>query len=163
MDKIIHKAFLERTTPFAESFKTIFTFEPLSIPEIIDLTTYIVNYLMLQFPDNKIYRFDDWHSHDGSVTSREVWNYQKILDSLKTEKIFIKSSHGNFDVYWAFYPNNLQFMFRYYIDIEDEEGCLDFSAKTIMINELKKNFKTELNNLLEEENTYEFFKKTNAG
>ena len=66
-------------------------------------------------------------------------------------------------MFWAFYPNNLQFMFRYYLDIEDEEGCLDFSATTILINELKRNFKTEFNNLLEVENTYEFFKKTKAG
>lgn len=163
MDKIIHKAFLERTLPFAESFKTIYTFEPLSIAEMMDLTTHIVNFLIQQFPDDQIYRFDDWHSHDGFITSRKAWNYQIILDSLKTEKLFINSSHGDFDVYWTFYPNNLQFMFRYYLDVEDEEGCLDFSATNTVITELKKSLKTDFIDLLEEENTYKFFKKTNAG
>jgi hypothetical protein len=163
MDKTIHDSFINRNAPFDDTFITLYNGDFIGITELRDCLIGIVNHLEIYFPENVIYRYDDWHMHDGFITGRKVWDYDRIKKHLKDNESLKKSMQGDFDVYWAYYPDSLEFLFRYYLnDDNTDEGLFDISAKAVDIHEITKYTAIRNLGLKKEEKTYEYFKRIDA-
>ncbi len=78
---------------------------------------------------------DDWHEHDGYVSTCSVVDWTELERLVSTETSMTASRQGDAYVRRAFYPNDATWLFRFYLLDQDEDerypgnwGTLDLSG-----------------------------------
>lgn len=116
-----------------------------------------------------LYRFDDWHEHDGYQTESRTTNWEALNQVLMNDQALHHSRHRDSYVRWAYYPDDFTFLLRYDVLDPDEEpeltgpeGDCDLCADANIIEEVR--FKAErLTDCLEETSAKAYFDQTYAG
>jgi len=93
--------------------------------------------------DNVLFRFDDWHQHDGYVTKAIPIGWAALESVLLSDEKLWDSRQRDEFVRWAYYPDDVTFLLRYDICDSDEEpevseplGDCDLCAGTDTIEEI---------------------------
>ena len=104
----------------------------------------IVDVLQERKKGCSLYRFDDWHQHDGYVTEARATDWKTLNQILLSDQALRHSRHGDSYVRWAYYPDDLTFLLRYEILDPDEEpelsepqGDCDLCADVDIIREIR--------------------------
>ena len=115
---------------------------PLPILRSILLT--IVETLQQRTKDGSLFRFDDWHEHDGYVTEALSIDWATLEQVLANDQKLHHSRHDDAYVRWAYYPDDLTFLLRYDVLDPDEEpelsepkGDCDLCADADIIGEIR--------------------------
>ena len=74
-----------------------------------------------QKKDCTLFRFDDWHQHDGYVTKAHAAEWGSLDQILLNDQTLHHSRHGDAYVRWGYYPNDFTFLLRYDVLDPDEE------------------------------------------
>lgn len=75
-----------------------------------DLTAFLKN----QIKSDAIFLNHDWHEHDGIITPSKITNWINYELNLKDTQALYDSADGDDLVRITIYPNNLEFVLRYY-------------------------------------------------
>ena len=74
-------------------------------------------------PSDKLFIYEDWHEHDGFITSGKPISFSD-LKAILTESESLKSStQGDDEVRTSIYPDNYSWLMRWCIDLEDNAYC----------------------------------------
>jgi len=65
----------------------------------------IVRALRQRTKAHALFRFDDWHEHDGYVTEALPTDWEALDQILSNDQKLLFSRHGDRYVRWAYYPN----------------------------------------------------------
>lgn len=94
-----------------------------------------LNELKPMIINGQLFKFDDWHEHDGYVSTSTLISVREFQETMTSDDVFYASRHGDTYVRWAFYPKDIAFLLRYYILDKDEDslypgiwGTCDFAA-----------------------------------
>ena len=155
MNKELEKRWKESIKPFD---KNVLVLEDLFvIPELLEMIKTVSKVLKQYYLDTKLFILDDWHEHDGYVTTESECNWGMIDDTLNSENSLYQSRSGDTFVRKAIFPENMDFLFRYYILEENEDseypgiwGDFDICASSTLLNEIKTEFNSEISLLLYE-------------
>ena len=129
----------------------------------------IVDVLQERKKDCALYRFDDWHEHDGYVTEARAIDWEILNQILPTDQTLHHSRHGDSYVRWAYYPDDLTFLLRYDVLNPAEEperselqGDCDLCADADIIREIRSKAE-RLTDRLEVTSAKAYFDETYAG
>jgi hypothetical protein len=125
------------------------------LPELLELLRTISAVLKRQYSDSTLFIFDDWHEHDGYLTTETESSWKNIGEILSSEKCLYESRSGDTFVRKAIYPDNKEFLFRYYIMDEGEDseypgiwGDFDVCGPTALLSEIESWIVSEINQLI---------------
>lgn len=103
----------------------------------------IVNVLRQRTTPCTLYRFDDWHEHDGYVTESVPVDWESLDQILLRDQNLHDSRHGDASVRWAYYPDDCSFLLRYDVldpreepDLSEPVGECDLCADEATIREV---------------------------
>ena len=92
---------------------------------------------------SKLYKIDDWHEHDGFVTSATPVTWSELRSWLASDQRLFIARSGEVDVYVGIYPEDYSFYLRFYLDQEilppgrPLEGAADLSASFELVSYLQ--------------------------
>ena len=114
------------------------------LPTLRLLLRTIVDVLQERRKDCTLYRFDDWHEHDGYLTEARATNWEMLNQVLLNDQALHQSRHGDLYVRWAYYPEDFTFLLRYDVldpdeepEIAEPEGDCDLCADADTIREVR--------------------------
>jgi hypothetical protein len=113
MDSILESAWRNHEKPFQEETLAHENLIPISTLCLILLT--IVDYCENLYSNCRLYSFDDWHAHDGYITSCQVTNFHDLHRAFESDTTLHNSMQGDDFVYKAIYPDTRDFLLRYYV------------------------------------------------
>jgi hypothetical protein len=121
MDRILEVAWQQQEKPFHAETIIPDDLIPVSILRLILKS--IVKHCEIYYPLSycTIYKFDDWHEHDGYATERSPVTFQELYAVLESDELFYQSRHQDDYVYYAVYPDSMDFLLRYNLLDEDKE------------------------------------------
>jgi hypothetical protein len=129
-----------------------------------------LNILKLNISEGQLYKFDDWHEHDGIVTSKVLVPIKEIEEAMVSDDTLYASRHGDTFVHWAFYPANLAFLLRYYVLDDNEDhlypgiwGTCDLTANKQLLETVQATAETEIIKVLKVGNAKTYFDRKYAG
>ena len=133
MDQLLRPLWLANSPPFAGNCLYLDDLVPItSLRRFLQVT---FQQLQPAIRDGQLFKFADWHEHDGHLSSRERVSVSSVEAALASDNSFYASRHGDTFVHWAFYPEDTLFLLRYYIldEGEDEQypgiwGTCDLTA-----------------------------------
>ena len=123
------------------------------LPELLEFLQICLNVLQREYSDSKLFVFDDWHEHDGYLTTANEYSWKMMDEILSSEESLYESRSGDTFVRKAIFPENLGFLFRYYVMDEDEDseypgiwGDFDICGPSALLDEIQAelNLKIEL-------------------
>ena len=82
----------------------------LPLPILRSLLSTVVDVLRQTTPACSLFRFDDWHEHDGYVTESLPTEWETFDQILLNDQKLHYSRHGDAYVRWAYYPDDLSFL-----------------------------------------------------
>lgn len=95
----------------------------------------VVKLLASQTLIHSLRTLDDWHEHDGYITTYSVVDWAELERVVSTEASMFASRQGEDHVRRAFYPEDATWLFRFYLLDQDEDelhpgiwGTLDLSG-----------------------------------
>lgn len=77
--------------------------------------------LQRDHPEALLLTLQDWHEHDGYVTSPRSTSWQELWSTLACDDRFYASRSSEDQVSNAFFPEDRSFYWRYHVLDEDEE------------------------------------------
>lgn len=142
MDKQLEQRWKNGKPPF--NGQCIRLIDHIQLPTLRILLHTIVDVLYRRTKHCTLFRFDDWHEHDGYVTEALPTDWSTLDQILMNDQKLHESRHGDMYVRWAYYPDNLSFLLRYDILDPDEEvelsepyGDCDLCADEDTIREIR--------------------------
>jgi hypothetical protein len=122
------------------------------LPELLEFLKTISMVLKQRYSNLGLFILDDWHEHDGYLTSANECSWKLIDEILSSKKSLYNSRPGDTFVRKAIFPENLEFLFRYYVMDEDEDseypgiwGDFDICGPSVLLDEIQ----AELNPTIE--------------
>jgi hypothetical protein len=112
--------------------------------------------------------FDDWHEHDGFVSSSRECGWQELVAALADDASLYRARTGDVFVCRAFYAADHSFLLRFYVAEENEDGAgfwgdLDFTAAPAVLDELAPRLRGLLSTPLVREGAKAYFDSAYAG
>jgi hypothetical protein len=142
MNQGLHAAFVSGSMPFNQC--TAFTTPSLSLDELLEIQRITLNFLELYYPNDHLFVFDDWHQHDGFISSERPVNRNELESYFVSTETLLKTDQGDYCVAKAVFPENMMFLWRWNIEDETDlpDGDLwcswDFTACVHEISEMLK-------------------------
>lgn len=170
MDSILESAWKSHKKPFHE--KTLVHENPIPIPTLRLMLFSVINYCENVYPNRTLYTFDDWHEHDGYITSCQMTDFHDLRLTLESDNVLHDSMQGDDFVYKAIYPATQDFLLRYYIfeiGKDDPEylpgicGRFTFTGCRSDLFEITKRLEGFDKSSLTTENSIRYFDKVYAG
>lgn len=171
MDRILEIAWKQQEKPFHA--ETIVPDDSIPISTLRQILLSIVGHCELYYPSDycTLYKFDDWHEHDGYVTDRHLTTFQDLRSGLESDELLYQLRHQDCNVYSAFYPDSLDFLCRYDISDENEEaeqypgfwGDFSFTGYGFDLREIAKRLNDYNNVTFSKQNSKEYFDKIYGG
>ena len=139
------------------------------LPTLRLLMRTIVDVLRQQETDRTLFRFDDWHQHDGYVTKARAADWATLDQILLNDQTLHHSRHGDAYVRWAYYPDDFTFLLRYDVldpdeefELSEPEGDCDLCADADMIRKIRSKAE-RLTDCLEVTSAKAYFDRIYAG
>jgi hypothetical protein len=170
MDRILEIAWKQKEKPFHA--ETIVSDDLIPISILRQILISIVGHCELYYPSDycALYKFDDWHEHDGHMPDRHLTTFQDLRSGLESDESLYQLRHQDRYVYSAFYPDSLDFLCRYDILDENEEeeypgiwGDFSFSGYGFDLWEITKRLRDYSNVTFSQQNSKEYFDKIYGG
>lgn len=122
MDSVLEHCWKEGVAPFDGA--TIFDASEgeISLIKLRQSTLAVINILEAQFPQAALLVLDDWHEHDGFISSSKESTWPEIRTRLINDEAFLYFKTDDFQVAKAVYPKGMQFYLRIYIDEESSSS-----------------------------------------
>jgi hypothetical protein len=99
--------------------KTLHCIDPIRLPELRSSLETVVRCLAI--PGGKLHALEDWHEHDGYVTSPAIVSWQELLATLATDDSLFDARQGDAYVRRAFYPEGAVWLLRFSVEEPDED------------------------------------------
>ena len=168
MNKELEKRWKEGQKPFDGNVLALEDF--MVLPELLKFLKMLSMVLEKHFSDSKLFILDDWHEHDGYLTTANQCSWKMIEEILSSEENLYNSRSGDTFVRKAILAENMDFLFRYYIMDKDEDseypgiwGDCDICAPALVLTEIKAKLNSEINLLLYEGPAKAYFDSAYAG
>lgn len=140
------------------------------LPELLECLKTISIVLKRHYSDSGLFMFDDWHEHDGYVTTASEYSWAMIDNILRSGKSLYHSRAGDTCVRKAIYPDNMEFLLRYYVMDEDEDreypgiwGDFDICGSSVLLTEITSELRSDIQPLLYEGSAKAYFDGGYAG
>ena len=117
----LQERFLVGRSPF--NGETLVTCDDPCSTDVLEMLQFSVEYLRDKGTD--VFRFEDWHEHDGFVCPPAATTWNEIAEKFKSLESWQKAVSEDFHVRIAFFSRNLDWLLRCDIDSEDSESILD--------------------------------------
>lgn len=88
----------------------------------------ILRHIEDHYPAEALFSLDDWHEHDGFGTGECTTDIGALRIAFGDASVLRRICPGDFMVYRAIYPANMNFFWRFWLD--DPEDCPDQAAPT---------------------------------
>lgn len=123
-----------------------------------------------QYPSASLVEVEDWHEHDGYVTSPRPCSWEALEESLRSDSALYEARHDDIYVRRAFYPEDDLFLLRFdLLDEDDDEhypgiwGDFDLCAEGPLLAELRARLQAQLSVDLVIEPAKAYFDRGYAG
>ncbi|WP_133239336.1 hypothetical protein [Microvirga sp. KLBC 81] len=93
----------------------------LPIKQLQEALSEIVGILKKIYSNQAMNYFDDWHEHDGYVTSSSPTTWEELERIISSEEILYAERNGDTYVNSAYYPASCDFLLRFEILDEDDD------------------------------------------
>jgi hypothetical protein len=130
----------------------------------------IVARLRLSYPNVALLEVEDWHEHDGYITSPGPSCWTALQRSLESDATLYAARHADTYVRRAFYPAGDHFLLRFYLLDEDEDaqypgmwGDFDLCAEGPLLEEVVAQLRVEVSAELVVEPAKAYFDRGYAG
>ncbi len=141
---------------------------PLSMLRVLLHT--IVQVLHSEFGQEKLYRFEDWHEHDGYITRETLVSWKSLDEILSSNESLYSARHDDTFVHWAYYPAGLSFLLRFDVLDENEDelypgiwGTFDVSTTSPLLQKVEAALSKEPAHSLLKEEAKSYFDENYAG
>ncbi|GAB6098095.1 hypothetical protein JCM14469_43510 [Desulfatiferula olefinivorans] len=140
------------------------------LPELLVFLKTILKVLKREYSNSGLFVFDDWHEHDGYLTIPKECSWEMMDEILNSEESLYESRSGDTFVRKAIFPQNMEFLFRYYVMDENEDseypgiwGDFDICGPSALLAEIKSELSAEIETLLYEGPAKTYFDSAYAG
>jgi hypothetical protein len=113
MDERLERAWKVGDYPFNQTL--VETEDLIPIGTLLKCLQDLIAFLKNQIKSDAIFLNHDWHEHDGTITPSKITNWINYEMNLKDIQALYDSADGDDYVRITIYPNNLEFVLRYYI------------------------------------------------
>lgn len=97
--------------------RTFATCDEPTVSDVLDMLRFIVPSVAAN--SDRLFRFVDWHGHDGFITEPTLVDLATILLDLRSPETFIKSVSDDDYVLTAIYSDSYDWLLRYGITYSD--------------------------------------------
>lgn len=102
--------------------ETIYPADEVFVRDAIVAIPSALDHIAQHYPDCPLFSLDDWHEHDGFVTSAESTTIKALSAELSTPESYVSFHSDECAVYRAVYPETLDFVLRYSLWVADDEN-----------------------------------------
>ena len=141
MDSYLTNSWKEKVSPF--NGEILFCDDLLPIKSLHLILINIVVDLKENFLDKLLIKCDDWHEHDGFISTSSQTDWRETGALFESEMTLYNSRHRDTFVRKAIYTQSGDFLLRYYILDENEDfeypgiwGDFDITASPHVIREI---------------------------
>lgn len=166
MDKILEQRWQTAAPPFDGD--CLHLGNPVRLKELRTFLVSISGVLQRTRP-SALFRFDDWHVHDGFVTQRSSTDWDAINKVLSDDESLYAARQGDDYVQQAIYPDDLSFLLRFYV-LDDEEvespgswGTCDLCGPSALIESVQNSSPESVSRQFVVSNAKEYFDGLYAG
>src|SRR5882762_684367 len=110
MTQQLQEAWKVSSKPFHD--RTVYIEDLVRIEPLQKIVSSVVRHIELYYASNSLFLFDDWHAHDGYITTPKPLTIAELVEHAATADSLYKWRHGDFAVHRSVYPETFDFLLR---------------------------------------------------
>jgi hypothetical protein len=168
MDQELFERWKEGRPPFDEAVLRLDDLLP--VHELRAALRNVVDDLKRTLGEPVLIGVEDWHEHDGYITSGRATTWSEIDRALESDELLYDARHTDAYVHRAFYVAGGRFLLRFDLLEKDEDelypglwGTFDLSASQLMVEEILKGLPDQVRLKVVVEGAKQYFDRNYAG
>lgn len=120
MDHLLEPRWQNGGKPFHR--ETLYPLNDVFVRDALVAIPSALRHILLYYPSDQLFMFDDWHEHDGFVVQAKPTTIKAVQKQVLTPESYVSNIPDDFAVYRAIYPASLNFLLRYSLSDADALG-----------------------------------------